>query len=381
MSNRRRSQKIRLIVSAAAVVVLIGAFALIMHVIEGRMAQRELSGDTGKWGSNKTTGHVLTIDDTDYVYTDRIRNYLLIGTDGSGDLEYNKGKYGDLADFLVLLTVNDTDQTYGFVQLDRDTITDVDVIDEDGVSRSTSEEQISTAHWYGRNEEERNRNTVSTVSRFFGGLAIDGYYMINMRDIGALNDAVGGVTVTVEDDLTGVDPALKKGAKVKLTGKQAEAYVRARMTVSDGTNVSRMKRQRGYMQSFYSLVMSQMREDANYLNDLYDALSGKILSDQPHSKVSEIANSLYQYESKGILLIDGETTSADTLGDGVIHTEFYPDMDSLLQTMQSLFDVVPLTDDLLENVEIEEWKEAEEEETEWEEENASSEEDDGTNDN
>ena len=94
MSNRRRSQKIRLIVSAAAVVVLIGAFALIMHVIEGRMAQRELSGDTGKWGSNKTTGHVLTIDDTDYVYTDRIRNYLLIGTDGSGDLEYNKGKYG-----------------------------------------------------------------------------------------------------------------------------------------------------------------------------------------------------------------------------------------------------------------------------------------------
>ena len=361
MQNRARRQKVILIAGLFAFLLLIGLFILFLFSWEKRSRVRELLGDTGIWGNKKIQAHVLTFDDTDYAYTDELQTYLLIGTDSSSETEENKDRHGDLSDFLLVLVIDDTTESYGFLQIDRDTIADVDVIDEDGLSTSTAQEQICTAHWYGSTEEERNANTVSTVSRFLGGLGIDGYYMLNMRDMDVLNDAVGGVTVTVEDDLTSIDPAMKKGAVVKLKGKQAEAFVRARMTVSDGTNVSRMRRQRVYMESFYTLVMSQMREDANYLNDLYDALSGKILSDQPHSVVSDLANRMYRYENKGVLLADGESTVADTFGDGVLHTEFYPDIDSLLQIMQDLTGMVPVTDELLETVEIVEWKEAEDE--------------------
>ncbi|MDO5456616.1 MAG: LCP family protein, partial [Eubacteriales bacterium] len=367
MHKRTRRQKVILIAGLFACLLLIGLFILFLFSWEKSSRVRELLGDTGIWGNKKTPAHVLTFDDTDYAYTDDLQTYLLIGTDGSSETEENKGRYGDLADFLLVLVIDNTTESYSFFQIDRDTIADVDMIDEDGLFTGTFQEQICTAHWYGSTEEERNANTVSTVSGFLGGLGINGYYMLNMRDMDVLNDAVGGVTVTVEDDLTGIDPAMKKGAVIKLKGKQAEAFVRARMTVSDGTNVSRMRRQRAYMESFYTLVMSRIREDANYLNDLYDALSGKILSDQPHSVVSDITNRMYRYENKGVLLVDGESTAADTFGDGVLHTEFYPDSDSLLQVMQNLTGMVPVTDELLESVEIVEWKEAEDESDEEEE--------------
>ena len=36
-----------------------------------------------------------------------------------------------------------------------------------------------------------------------------------------LNHEVGGVTVTLEDDMTKLDPAMKKGATLTLTDRQA----------------------------------------------------------------------------------------------------------------------------------------------------------------
>ena len=360
MSRQRRREKLRLFAGLAAAILVIAGFALVLYMIETKSSLREMLGDTGSWGHHKTAGHVVTVDDTDYAYTDEIQTYLLIGTDASGDLEKNRGKYGDLADFLVLLVINNTKETYGFLQIDRDTITFVNVLDEEGKLQGSTQEQICTAHWYGPTEEIRNANTAAAVSDLLGGLNIDGYYVLDMKDVGAVNDAVGGVTVTIEEDLTSIDPAMKEGASVKLSGKQAEAYVRARMSVGDGTNVSRMRRQRSYMQSFYTQVMSDLKEDPNYLNDLYDTLSGIVISDAPRGDMSGIANTLSQYENKGILLLEGENGESDTFGDGERHTEFYPYTESILGTLEDMIGIEPVTDELLENVEILEWKDAEE---------------------
>lgn len=50
---------------------------------------------------------------------------------------------------------------------------------------------------------------------------IDGYAMVNVGAVSVVNDMVGGVTVTIEDDFSEVDPTLKMGETVTLMGEQA----------------------------------------------------------------------------------------------------------------------------------------------------------------
>lgn len=69
---------------------------------------------------------------------------------------------------------------------------------------------------------------------------------MNMDGISELNDLAGGVTVTLEDDFSSIDPAMAKGTTLTLHGDQAETFVRSRMTVGDGTNASRMERQEAF---------------------------------------------------------------------------------------------------------------------------------------
>lgn len=55
-----------------------------------------------------------------------------------------------------------------------------------------------------------------------------------------LNHEVGGVTVTLEDDMTKLDPAMKKGATLTLTDRQAELLMQSRYAMDDDRNTQRM---------------------------------------------------------------------------------------------------------------------------------------------
>ena len=70
---------------------------------------------------------------------------------------------------------------------------------------------------------------------------------MNVSSIPLLNDEVGGVTVTIEEDgLEVKDPLLKKGSIVHLNGSQAELFVRYRDITKPQTALSRMDRQQQY---------------------------------------------------------------------------------------------------------------------------------------
>ena len=280
--RRQEASPGRLLIAALA----IALFGAVLFMFERSSRQREDVGDSGSWGQAQeeveSQETQLTLNERVYAYTDQLETYLLIGTDNSGaNPEAKQGFNGDLADFLVLFMVDPDTGRYGFVQIDRDTITDVPILDEKGEEIGTALEQICTAHWYGRNEEERNINTVYTVSELLGGLPIDGYYCMNMNDIPSLNHAVGGVSVTIEEDLQSLDPAMRKGAQILLTDEQAEKFVRARMSVGDGTNRSRLRRQRQYMENMYKQIHERISENAGYINDLYKELRTVLETDQP----------------------------------------------------------------------------------------------------
>jgi anionic cell wall polymer biosynthesis LytR-Cps2A-Psr (LCP) family protein len=343
MNHRRtRQSKRKTILGLIIAVVAVIIFGAVMYAVDVHSRQSEGKGDSGKWTAGLLDGTTLTLDDKNYVYTDDADIYLIIGTDDTGSKpDAEKGFNGNMADFLVLLVQNRSQNTYGFIQLDRDTITDVPVLDENGEELGTIEEQLCIAHWYGQNEEQRNKNTVTTVSRLFGGLPIKGCYSMNMNDVGMLNHVLGGVTVEIEEDMTSVDPQMKKGAKIKLSDEQAREYVRARMAVGDGMNAGRLSRQRQYMQGAYEIVLKRLKEDPEFINESYDALTDLIDSDLPRNEISRIAEQIRKADSKGILTIDGESKIGDTLGNGEEHAEFYISTESLIETLQSLVDLTP----------------------------------------
>lgn len=280
----------------------------------------------------------LTFYKKKYDYFDEIESYLLIGTDASGVSKANGGQYhGNMADFILLAIFNKTESTYSFLQLDRDTITEIDLLQEDGSANASADIQLCTAHWYGGSESEGCVNTVNAVSAMLGNLTIDGYYELNMKEIPVLNHAIGGVTVTLEDDFSNIDKTMQKGKTIKLKDNQAFHYVHDRYQVGDERNISRMRRQRNYMKEFFKIAVEKTKEEPAFGNRLYKRLKEAANTDINGRKVSAIMNWISAWQGKGIYVFEGKSKIGKILGDGEEHAEFYIDKKSKIDVMTKLY--------------------------------------------
>ena len=161
----------------------------------------------------------LTFDGQEYPIKPHLQAVLLIGTDSTEGYEevtegvkpfYNRHQ----ADFLMLLVMDAEQNTAELLQLNRDTMTDVPWLDVLGNYGGTEYKQLCLTFNYGDGGTKSCRNTVSAVSALLFDAPIDHYIQIPMSAIGVLNDLVGGVTVTIEEDLPGIDAALTEGATV-----------------------------------------------------------------------------------------------------------------------------------------------------------------------
>ena len=343
--NMLRKALIALIILAVTVGAVVGGSAVLEKIQNNRKAQTQETeiAHSMKWTDDNT----LYLMDEAWGFDHRIETYLFIGTDASGNEEASGKDYrGAMADFLLLLVMDHTDDTYGFIQLDRNTITEIKRIDSSGEQYDDYEEQLCTAHWYGSNKEESAVNTVDAVKNLLGEIEnITGYYVLNMKDVPTLNHVIGGVEIEIDEDLTSIDPAFVEGTTIILNDAQAEQYVRARMSVGEGDNVSRMRRQRIYINSFFKKAKSKAKTDPQFADDLWDALEDVSVSDMNGNVFSRIAEMVRSGESKGILTLDGETKLGTVLGDGVEHEEFYPSEESILDVMKQLFSLELIEED------------------------------------
>ena len=331
----RRHATAKILITCLASVGIIVLFGIGIYALEHARDKDYENADTRDEGIVNTT---LLFGDTEMEVTHNLETYLLIGTDDSGNAEAEgTDEYlGQMADFQLLLVLDKTDNTYGFLQIDRNTMTEVPLMDTEGNGEGTAFEQICIAHWYGGTPEMGCNNTVYCVGELLGGLPIDGYYSIHMSDLGTLNHMVGGVEVTIDDDLTMVDPAMKKGATIVLTDEQAEKFVRARMGVGKGDNASRMSRQQQFMQGFKVKAKQKFQEDPQFVNDLFVALEKDAVTDISQNQISRIANRMYKSEDLGTLRLQGKTKIGDTLDDGEMHEEFYADKKSIMECLAKL---------------------------------------------
>ena len=193
-------------------------------------------------------------------------------------------------------------------------------------------EQLALAHTYGSGGKDSCENTLKAVSGYLYGIGIDHYVSFTMDAITILNDSVGGVTVTVNDDFTGIDDTLVKGQTVTLYGQHAVNFIRSRMSMTeDPTNLNRLSRQREYLSSLYDRIRQVSASDGDIIDSAFVKITDYIVTDTTVNTLSQLAEKLTGYEFLGIETIEGETVKGERF------TEFYADEELLQKQIIRLF--------------------------------------------
>ena len=254
----------------------------------------------------------------------QLRTILFIGIDGEDEIPH----YGEddlipfinyqQADFLMLMVVDDINRKVELIQINRDTMTHVPWLGVTGEVGGYVYEQIALSHSFGSGLKDSCLNTCRAVSLFLFNAPVDHYVMLSMGAVPVLNDAIGGVTVTVEDDLSSIDPSFTPGSTVTLLGDQALRFVRARAGVSDGTNISRMRRHRAYMNGYIEQAKAAFAADAEILFDTVECLGRYMLTDMSTEAMAALTTSISTYEKEDIY------TPLGTAIPGEEFMEFYP---------------------------------------------------------
>ena len=326
-----------LILFVALILAMI-VFGIGLKIFENHMPEPVISED-GFWmdeqseelaalGSLKLNGNI-------YSYYHDFETYLIMGTDKTG--ADSKVYQGSMSDFLMLVIVDKTDNNYSFLPINRDTMSEVRLIQDDGTGVATAELQLCTAHWYGGNAEQSCANTVESISKLFGGLKINGYYAIPMDAIPKLNHSVGGVTVTLLEDFQDIDRQMKKGETLALSDEQAYRYIHDRYGVGDEKNTSRMKRQQQYMEAFFTKAKEKAKSDKAYVGQLFREFEQTATTNLTAKKISGLTNRLIKGTQKGFFEIKGTSKIGKALGDGIDHAEFYPDKESIIDVMTKIY--------------------------------------------
>lgn len=337
--EKQKNKKIILILLIFALIVAVAV--VIGHIVDTKEeAQLEQKKQEGYTQAANQIGEstemdiedAISFDGHQYVPKENIESILVMGVD-EADTQKDSELYvnNNQADFLMLMVIDHEAKTYRTLQINRDTMTDIPTLGLNGEFIDYQKGQIALAHAYGSGLEDSCENEVDAVSRMLYGMTIDHYVSLSMPAIAEINDAVGGVTVTITDDFAEVDPDFKEGETITLHGKQAETFVRTRKDVADQTNINRMSRQLTYMRAWKAKALECMQSDNMFAFNLVLTLSDYMVSDMSAQQLSEFANYMKEYTDEGVLQTEGESVKGERF------MEFYADETSLQNNVFELY--------------------------------------------
>lgn len=327
----QRKQLIRL-----ACIVLLGLAVLVAAYIVGRRLETASKPGEPKGDLSERFEAAPTIEYEGRQYSARskLTTILLMGIDkpSGTTAEATVFRNGGQADFLLLLAIDHAEKTVTPIQIDRDIMAEITILGVLGNVAGTRNAQLCLSHGFGDGGKQSSLFTVDAVSKLLLGVPINFYIAMNLDGIGTLNDTLGGVTVTLEDDFTSLDPMMTQGATLKLVGKQAEYYTRNRLNIGIGTNASRMVRQQVYMQEARGLFDAALQKNPNYAGTLFDALEPYLETNMKRGRLINEAWTTRQYPKLSIVQLEGDYTTGE---DGFV--EFHADQRALTELVLSLF--------------------------------------------
>lgn len=317
MNNNKK--KIGLIVILAVIIIAVTAgVVLFLTRDKDTKNDTDLSADT----ETQSQANMNQIDykGKKYEYNSNLMNILFLGIDNPNDIDttYMPGEAGQ-ADCIMLLSLDKETKEGRIMQISRNTMTQIDIYDVSGDVYNTMDAQLATQYAYCIGGSRSCWATEKTVGELLYNLPIDGYFSMTMDGIGEVNDAIGGVTVTMTDADEALDPSFVAGTDVLLKGDLAEKYVRSRDLNTFNSNEDRMRRQVSYV----TAMITQMRSHGG--KALYDIVSPYldkyIVTDLDATQIDALSS--YTYLTDEVTYLPGEATMGEKF------EEFHVDEDAL----------------------------------------------------
>jgi LCP family protein required for cell wall assembly len=278
----------------------------------------DLEADDEEWEGT------VVYNGQEYVKNRDLKTVLFLGIDdvpAQGDLIGKGGR----SDAIVLLIVDKKNKTARMLEISRDTMTDVDVYDNDGAFLYTAHMQLCMQYAFGDSPKRSCFLTKKKISDLLYGLDIDYCASLTMEGIAVIVDGMGGVTLTMPEDLTEIDPSYVEGATVHMDGAEVERFVRARDKETTGGNTRRMERQNWFLLE----LVRQIKHNSQL------SVSGLVDLAKPYMETDLDADTLTLLHdcalSSDSLKVPGESKL------GELHDEYYIDDDALQELMIQLF--------------------------------------------
>ena len=317
----------------AVVLVLLAGMLLLQRWENTQDAPVSSSGEASsvEAGAPVDGREITYYNGTAYAKKEDLETVLLLGVD-KFEGETPEGYVNNQqADFLLLLVMDKQNETCTPIQLNRDTMTQIQILGVTGEPAGTFTGQLALAHTYGSGEEDSCENTVLAVEILLYGMEIDHYVSLTMDGVALLNDLVGGVTVEVLDDFSGIDDSLMQGETVTLQGQQALTYVRSRGGMEDSSNLHRMERQRQYLAALQQQLKAAVQQEDGFTLDALLQLNEYMVSDCTVDQLSDLGNSLAAYQVSDILTTPGDAQEGEEF------MEFTVDEAALQQLVMDVF--------------------------------------------
>ncbi len=322
-----------------AIGILIAIFlALLITVITFFVLRAMGRSDVMPDKSNTAYQETIEYNGHTYKYNDDMFAMGFIGVDQRELKLSDETDFVGAADTDIVVAVNTKTGKTTVIAIPRDTMIDMNIYTKSGVMLRSENSQLCLAYAYGDGGAKSCENSIDAMSHILLNIPIQKYFALDLDGIKPLNDAIGGVTVDATYDIP--EQGIYAGKTVTLKGDMAEAYIRRRDMDNINASLNRTQRQMQYIRAYFTQVLPAIVKDFSVAQNLYNTAIKYSQSNISLSNATYLGTLVL---SKGIRDFDGTTLqgemkpSDNPLIAEVVHAEFYPDEDNVMQTVLSTF--------------------------------------------
>ena len=259
-----------------------------------------------------------------YQYRDDVVTVLLMGIDYNADPSHwsdDVKSNGGNADVLALAILDTAANELCILNIPRDTMARVLAVDAEGNYKDTLFTNITTAHSYGDGGTLSCELTVEAVSNLLYGIPINRYAAISYSALATLNQAIGGLEITLERDYTNINAAFTEGATVRLTDYQLKRMVVYRDHSELEGAYERGLRDMSVLKALFEQCKEMVKEDPGVVFALYNKLEDYITTDLRLDEISYLAQQTVKndFSAERVIAMQGEAVAGER------YVEFYPD--------------------------------------------------------
>lgn len=280
-----------------------------------------------------------------YEYNEACLNFILMGIDRGGVLE----KETDLSDWsagqadtIFLVSLDNQNKKVSVIGIPRNAMVHLEVYNEQKECIDTIYNQICLQYGYAGGGELGLQKMADSVSKLFYDLPIHGACAVSYDAIGIVTDKLGGIEVTISEDMTAYQKNYVIGNRVMLTGKNVIPYLRYRDNSELGSPTMRLTRQKEFLRVAIAKAIEKVKENPVIVSDIYQAIIPYMNTDITLDKAVYLAAESIDYSitDSSFYQLTGEDKKVDfenAKSAEDFYNDFYLDEELLKKNIMKIF--------------------------------------------